>query len=91
MSLKTPIIPTLTLKGLEAKIQIIRLKMSGGAWLDKSFGLADRIVEMREDKPYIYPAVFESNVKDPIPMMPSDIYKSFSFWVRFDFGVSSSV
>jgi uncharacterized protein YktB (UPF0637 family) len=83
MSLKTPIIPTLTLKGLDAKIQVIQLKMiTSLSWLNKSFGLSDRIVEMRGDQIYVYPAAYESNVKNPIPMTPSDIYSAFSFWVK---------
>ena len=83
MSLKVPIIPSLTLKGLDKKIQAIQEQIDDDlVWVTKSFGLADRIVEMRDEKPYVYPAVFESNTKDPIPMTPSDIYTAFSFWVR---------
>jgi hypothetical protein len=57
--------------------------MSAGLpWLVKSFGLADRIVDMKDGKPYIYPAVFELNQVDPIPLLPSDAWDSFSFWVK---------
>jgi hypothetical protein len=91
MSIRTPVIPTLILKGLEAKIQIIQLNMvSGLSWLSKSFGLADRIVEMKDSKPFIFPAAFESNVKSPISMLPCDVWSSFAFWIKnseakFDF------
>jgi|WetSurMetagenome_2_1015567.scaffolds.fasta_scaffold00103_48 hypothetical protein len=83
MSIKTPIIPNLALKGIDAKIQEIQILMDSNlSWLVKSFGLADRIVDQKNDKPYIYPAVFESNVKDPIPLMPSDVWDSFAFWTK---------
>ena len=82
MSLNEPIIPSMTLKGLNAKIQTIQGKLEDLTWLDKSFGLADRIVEMREDKPYVFPAIFESPVHDPISMMPCDLWGTFCFWVR---------
>lgn len=76
MSVKTPLNPTLTLKGIDLKVQDIRPSFS---WLEKSFGLADRIVEKEG---YTYPAVFESNQIDPISMMPCDAWKSFCFWVK---------
>jgi hypothetical protein len=83
MSYKTPTIATLTLKGLDAKIQDIQTLMANGlSWLENSFALAERIVEMRSDKPYIYPAVFVANLTDPIPMMPGDAWSSFCFWIR---------
>jgi hypothetical protein len=82
MSLHTPDNPSLILKGLDLKIETIKGSLSDLTWLSKSFGLADRIVDMKDDKPYIFPVVFESNMKDPIPMTPSDDYNAFSFWVR---------
>jgi hypothetical protein len=83
MSLKTPLIPNFTLKGIDAKIQIIQLKMDTDlSWVNKCFGLSDRIVESRNDKPYIYPACFESNRIDPIPLMPCDVWDSFAFWTK---------
>jgi hypothetical protein len=83
MSYKTPVIPTLTLKGLDSKIQTIQTKLASDlSWLSKSFGLADRIVELKNDKPYVYPAVFESNTIDPISLMPSDAYSAFCFWTK---------
>lgn len=83
MSYKSPILPSLTLKGLDLKIQDIQFLISSNLlWLSKSFGLADRIVEERGDKPYIYPATYESNIKDPIPLMPGDAWNSFCFWIR---------
>jgi hypothetical protein len=83
VSYKSPILPVLTLKGLDSKVQDIQILMHTSlSWLDKSFGLADRIVEMRDEKSYIFPATFESNTKDPIPLTPSDAWNSFSFWVK---------
>jgi hypothetical protein len=83
MSYNSPIIPVLTLKGVDAKIQEVQIKLDAGlSWVVKCFGLADRIVETRNDKPYIFPAVFESNVKDPINLMPSDAWNSYCFWIK---------
>lgn len=83
MSYRTPIIPTLTLKGIDKKIQDLQIEINTDlSWLDKSFGLADRIVEIKEGKEYVYPAVFESNKIDSIPMMPGDVWQSFCFWVK---------
>ena len=87
MSYKTPTIPSLTLKGIDKKIQDIQEKMSGLTWLDKSFGLADRFVKQKKEAEYIYPGVFESNTIDPIDVMPSDIYPSMSFWVKTPSGM----
>jgi hypothetical protein len=82
VSYKSPVIPTLTLKGVDKRIQSIQLLMHSLSWLTKSFGLADRIVEEKEGKPYVYPATFETNIIDPIPLMPGDVWNSFSFWVK---------
>lgn len=84
MSYKTPIIPDLTLKGLDKKIQDIQVLLEGLSWLTKSFGLSDRIVELRDDTPYVYPAVFEANKVDPISVMPSDTWASYCFWTSGD-------
>jgi hypothetical protein len=82
MSYKTPSIPTLTLKGLDDRIQSVQDLMSDLTWLTKSFGMADRIVSMLNEKPYIYPATFETNVIDPINLMPGDAWTAYSFWVK---------
>ncbi len=80
MSYKDPIIPTMpALKGIDLKIEDIRTQMTF-SWLDKAFGLADRVVKGGE----VIPAVFEGNKVDYLSMMPSDIYKSFCFWVKGD-------
>jgi hypothetical protein len=44
--------------------------------------LAERIVEIRDEKDYIFPAVFESNNIDPVPVMPCDLWDSFAFWTK---------
>ena len=91
MSYKTPTIPSLTLKGLDKKIQEIQILLSGLSWLDKSFGLADRIVELKDNSPYIYPATFETNTIDPVPLMPCDTWGAYCFWTggdsEFDFNI----
>lgn len=82
MSYKTPTIPTLTLKGIDKKIQEIQILMDADlSWVTKCFGLADRIVEWKEGE-YVYPAVFESNTIDPVPMLPGDAWNAFSFWTK---------
>lgn len=83
MSYKNPIIPSLTLKGIDKRIQDIQEQMDI-TWLEKSFGLSDKITEIKDDKPYTYPVVFESNMIDPITLMPSDAWSSFCFWTRGD-------
>ena len=84
MSYKVPInSSTLTLKGVDDRIQSIQALMTSSlSWLNKSFGLSDRIVKMVNDKPYIFPATFESNVKDPIPLMPGDVWGAYCFWIK---------
>jgi hypothetical protein len=84
MSYNNPINPSaLTLKGIDKKIQAFQTELDADlSWLDKSFGLADRIVEVKDEKEYIYPAVFESNTADPLQMFPNDKWKAFCFWVK---------
>src|SRR5512133_2881914 len=84
MSYNTPIESTTSYKDLELRIQNlaagIKTKLS---WLTYSFGLTDRFVEMREKKPFIFPGIYQAlNTKDPLSMMPSDLYPAFSFWVK---------
>lgn len=88
MSYKTPVIAPLTLKGIDDKIQSIASHMGalvpgGLVWLTNSFGLADRNVEFRDGKEFIYPSVYQSsNSKDPYSCMPNDVPDAFSFWVK---------
>jgi hypothetical protein len=77
MSYKNPIIPSLTLKGVDDYIQAIQEDISF-SWLSKSYGLADTLTNDEES----YPAVFESNRVDPIILWPSDLHKAFCFWVK---------
>lgn len=86
MSYKNPTIPSLTLKGIDLKIQDIQEQMSDSlSWLDKAFGLADRFVK-EKDGDYIFPGVFVSNKVDPLDMMPSDLYPAMSFWTKEPLG-----
>jgi len=83
MSYKTPTISTLTLRGVDKKIQDIQsLVTSTLTWVTKSFGLADRIVEQRAEKDYIFPAAFEANKIDPINLLPGDAWNAYCFWVK---------
>jgi hypothetical protein len=82
MSYKTPQIANLTLKGIDKKLQDISSHMTVLTWLDYAFGLADRMVETRDEKDFIYPACYVSNTLDPVNVMPSDNYKALSFWVK---------
>lgn len=90
MSYKTPIAATLSVQGIDKKVQDIAGHMpssvTGGlSWLSYSFGLADRIVEFRDGKEFIYPGIFQDiNSKDPHSCMPNDIPDAFCFWVKED-------
>jgi hypothetical protein len=50
--------------------------------LPHSFGLADRVVEIKDKQENTFPAVFVSNSYDPISMVPSDNYQAFCFWLK---------
>ena len=67
-------------KGLDKVIENLKTKVSF-SWLERSYGLAERHVELREEKPYVFPAYYATADADPISMMPSDI-RSFCFWIR---------
>ena len=82
MSYKTPKVANLTLKGIDKKLQDISSHMSALTWLTYAFGLADRMVETRDNNDYIFPACYINNTKDPIDVMPSDNYKAFCFWTK---------
>lgn len=84
MSYNTPIETTTAYRGIEKKLQDIAAAIKPHlSWLEYSFGLADRFVETREKKEYIFPAVYQDiNSKDPLSVMPSDLHKAFSFWVK---------
>ena len=84
MSYSTPIESTVSLKDLDLKMQgysaEIKSKLS---WLTYAFGLSERIVEMRDEKEYVYPAIYQdTNKQEMLSLMPSDLYKAFCFWVR---------
>ena len=82
MSYPNPDTSAVTLKGIDNLIQTIQLKVKDSlTWVNESFGLTDRIVESRNEKPYIYPAIFQ-NGKDPISLMPSDEWGNFCFWTK---------
>lgn len=66
-------------KGIDKVIETLKAGMSF-SWLENVYGLADRITELRDDNPYVFPAVYD-NTCDPISMMPSDL-KSFCFFVK---------
>jgi len=83
MSYNTPISTITGLKGIDKKIQDIASHMTDLTWLSYAFGLVNRDVAFRGGKEIVIPTVFQDlNGKDPISMMPSDLYKAFSFWVK---------
>ena len=82
MSYESPNIATYTLKGIDSRIQTIQRAMASLSWLEYSFGLAERIVELKDEKEYVYPAAYESGSLDPLSMMPTDAWDSFSFWTK---------
>ena len=84
MSYKNPTIPSLTLKGLDKKIQEIQVLLTSLSWINKSFGLVDRIVGEKDGQPYIYPATFETNTIDPVNVLPSDTWGTYTFWTAGD-------
>lgn len=83
MSYKTPILTIAGLKGIDKKIQDIASHMADLTWLSYAFGLANRDVTFKDGKENVIPTVYQDyNSKDPISMMPSDLHKAFSFWVK---------
>jgi hypothetical protein len=92
MSYKTPVVASLTLKGIDSKIQSLASHMTGGiSWLSTSFALTDRTVEFRDGKEFVYPAIYQdTNNKDPHSCMPNDIPDAFSFWVKEDMKISDN-
>jgi len=83
MSYNTPISTITGLKGIDKKIQDISSHMTDLTWLSHAFGLANRDVTFTNGKEHIIPTAFQDlNSKDPISMMPSDLYKAFAFWVK---------
>lgn len=82
MSYKTPVVANLNVKGIDKKLQDISSHMSALSWLTYAFGLSDRMVELRDNTDYIFPACYISNTKDPMDVMPSDNYKAFCFWTK---------
>jgi hypothetical protein len=83
MSYKTPKETTTAFKDLELKLQDISAGIKSKlTWLSYAFGLADRIVETVDGKPYVYPAIYQdSNARESISLMPSDLYHASCFWV----------
>jgi hypothetical protein len=91
MSYKTQVPASITgLKGIDGRIQTIAVHMPNGVtggltWLTYAYGLSDRIVEFREGKEFIYPAVFQDiNSRDYHSCMPNDLPAAFSFWTKED-------
>lgn len=68
-------------KGLDSVIETLKGSISF-SWLSRAWGLADSITDMREEKPYVFPACYATTDGDPISMMPSDIWGAFCFWIR---------
>jgi hypothetical protein len=89
MSYKTPAYSTLTgLKGIDKRIETIAGHMTDLTWLNYSFGLSERDVSIKDGKENIIPTIYQNlNSKDPLSLMPSDLYDAFSFWVKEPEGI----
>jgi hypothetical protein len=84
MSYTTPVETTTSFKDLEVKLQSysanIKAKLS---WLTYAFGLADRVVELKDGRPKIYPVIYQdTNKKEMLSLMPSDLHQAYCFWVK---------
>ncbi len=81
MADKCPRIPTFSLEGIEAKIQILQTVIGNQlSWLEHSFGKAERHEQIINDEKVVSPVVFVDNTSDPIDVRPNDNYKAYSFW-----------
>lgn len=84
MSYTTPVETTTSFKDLEVKLQgysaAIKAKLS---WLTYAFGLADRVVEFKDGKAKVFPAIYQdTNKKELLSLEPSDLHQAFCFWVK---------
>lgn len=85
--MKCPRIPTFTLEGIDAKIQLLQTVLGNNlSWLQYSFGRADRHEKEVEGATEAYPVVFVDNTTDPIDVRPNDNYESMAFWEVIDPG-----
>lgn len=84
MSYSTPVTDTASYKDLDLKLQTLSASIKSKlSWLLYAHGLSDRMVELKDGKPYIYPAVWQgTNAKEHISVMPSDLYDASCFWVK---------
>lgn len=83
MSSKTPTTSIAGLKGIDKRLQDVASHMGDLTWLSYAFGLANRDVSYKDGKEFIFPSAYQDiNAKDPISMMPSDLYAAFSFWTK---------
>lgn len=86
MSYKVPAVPNFTgLYDIDKRLQNLAQYLSTKlTWLDYSFGLADRLREIRgEDDVRIYPGTYLSNTEDPFDCHPSDEH-NIAFWIAED-------
>lgn len=84
MSYNTPVETTTSFKDLEVKLQnysaAIKAKLT---WLTYAFGLSERVVEYKDGKAYVYPAIYQdTNAKELLSLLPSDLHQAFCFWVK---------
>ncbi len=82
-----PRIPTFTLKGIDAKIQILQTTLGEELpWLQYSFGKAERHEKEVDGETIVFPTAFIDNTSDPIDLRPNDNYISYAFWDVIDPG-----
>ena len=86
--MKCPRIPTFTLKGIDAKIQLLQVSIGTSlTWLEYSFGKAEPYTREVDGKIETYPVVFVDNTTDPQDVRPDDAYKAMAFWTVEDPGI----
>lgn len=82
MSYTTPVETTTSFKDLEVKLQGYSSAIKGKlSWLTYAFGLADRTTKFDDKKSFVFPAIYQdTNAKDPLSLMPSDLHQAYCFW-----------
>ena len=85
--MKCPRVPTFTLKGIDAKIQLLQVSIGTTLdWLTYSFGRSYPYTKEVNGVIETYPVVFVDNTTDPIDVRPDDNHIALAFWTVADPG-----
>lgn len=71
-------------RGIDMVCKSLQSSFDNVLWLDKSFARAVFRTEKRDDKDYVYPAMFVANGYDYLDMLQIDNWKSYSFMIARD-------